>query len=200
MTGSMLSQPPILTPLMGILPYSQDLSSAGTLAFAWVESSQVSLSPIMESPPTVAEVYVTLKSVVSYQVKGSKTVPCASLGMSDCEMPSKFLLEGEFDEGDVLLAVFAGVDDLCLLDKTTPTGMTIASMSISIMPMMPYNIVSNESHAPSNKTHQSSSASASALRLPQTRHYQHHLVVLLFDRQAQPSHHKAQRHVRGKSH
>lgn len=29
----------------------------------------------MESPPTVADVYVTLKSVVSYQVKGSKTVP-----------------------------------------------------------------------------------------------------------------------------
>lgn len=75
MTGSMLSQPPTLMPLIGILPYSQDLLSAGTLSFACVESSHVSLSPMMESPPTVADVYVTLKSMVSYQVKGSEIVP-----------------------------------------------------------------------------------------------------------------------------
>lgn len=57
--------------------------------------------------------------------------------MSDWEMPSKFLFEGEPDELDVSLAVLAGVDDLFLLDKTTPTGITMASMAMRMIPMMP---------------------------------------------------------------
>jgi len=39
-------------------------------------------------------VYVTLKSVVSYQEKGSRSVPLASAGMSDSDMLFKFEFEG----------------------------------------------------------------------------------------------------------
>ena len=63
--------------------------------------------------------------------------------MSDCEMPSKFLFEGEFEDDDVPLDVFAGVDDLFLLDKTTPTGITMANMTISMMPIIPGRTVNN---------------------------------------------------------
>ena len=46
------------------------------------------------SPPTVWSVYVTLKSVVSYQVKGSRYVPRAASGMSFSDIPSRLLLDG----------------------------------------------------------------------------------------------------------
>ena len=120
--------------------------------------------------------------------------------MSDCEMPSRFLFEGEFEELDVSLAVFAGVDDLFLLDRTTPTGITMASMTIRMMPTMPGEAVSDKSYAPSNTTYQSSFVSASVLRPPRTQHCQHHPLVVLSDRPAQLSHRKAQRHVRDRSH
>lgn len=96
-------------------------------------------------------------------------------------MPSKFLFEGEFDEVGVPLAVLVGVDDLCLLDRTTPTGITIANMRISMIPMMPGKAISNKFRAPSTKTHQFSSASVAALHPLQIQHYQHRLSVVLFD-------------------
>jgi len=120
--------------------------------------------------------------------------------MSDCEMPSKFLFEGEFEELDVSLAVSAGVDDLFLLDRTTPTGITMASMTIRMMPIMPSEIVSVKFYAPSNMTYQSFFVSASVIHPPRTPHCQHHLSVVLSDRPARPSHRKAQRHVRDRSH
>lgn len=119
--------------------------------------------------------------------------------MSDCEMPSKFLFEGEFDEVDVSLAVSVGVDNFFLLDKTTPTGITIAKMTIKTMPMMPGKVVSKSSHPFPKITYQSSSASASALHPLLIQHCQHRLSVVLSDPREQPSHHKARHHARGKS-
>ncbi|KAG9701390.1 glycoside hydrolase, partial [Aureobasidium melanogenum] len=135
----------------------------------------VSLSPIMESPPTVAAVNVTLKSVVSYQVNGSRI----------------FLFAGELEEVDVVLAAPV-VEDLFLLDKTTATGITIANMTMMIMPMMPAEPLVKGVHALLSKTCQFFSVSASALDPRQTQHCQHHLSCGLFDQPERPSHHKAQ--------
>lgn len=153
----------------------------------------------MESPPTLAAVYVTLKSVVSYQVNGSNIVPCASLGISDSDIPSRFLFAGELEEVDVVLAAPV-VEDLFLLDKTTATGITIANMTMMIMPMMPVEPLVKGVHALLSKTCQFFSVSAFALDPRQTQHCQHHLSSGLFDRPERPSHHKAQLHARGMFH
>ena len=64
------------------------------MEFALFESFHVEFSPSIGSPPTVSFVYVTLKSVVSYQVNGSRYVPLAASGMSDSEIPLRFELDG----------------------------------------------------------------------------------------------------------
>src|SRR5438552_3236346 len=91
MNGSMLSQPPILTPRMGILPYSNVSLRLGAFSFACTLSSHVELRPIIGSPPTVAAVYVTLKSKVSYHEKGSRIPPLAEAGISDSDIELRLL-------------------------------------------------------------------------------------------------------------
>ena len=95
MKGSIESHPPKLTPLAGRSAYDpQELDIGGVFEFALFESSHVEFNPITGSPPTVSFVYVTLKSVVSYQVKGSKYVPWAAAGISLSDIPFRFELEG----------------------------------------------------------------------------------------------------------
>lgn len=77
MNGSIDSQPPRLTPRIGCDPYGNGSFKGGTLSFGLAESSQVEFKPMIERPPTVSFVNVTLKPFVSYHVQGSRYVPWA---------------------------------------------------------------------------------------------------------------------------
>jgi len=71
---------------------------------------------------------VTLKSVVSYHVNGSKSVPFAAVGMSVSDTPLRF----EFDGVSLLFVVPPEDVDLCLLLTTIATGIIIISSKINI--------------------------------------------------------------------
>ena len=114
-------------------------------------------------------------------------------------MPSKFLFAGELEEVDVVLAAPV-VEDLFLLDKTTATGITIANMTMIIMPMIPVISLAKILEALLSKTCQFFFVSVCVLDPLLTRHYQHHLSSVLSDQPEQPFHHKAEHHAQGTSH
>lgn len=104
MNGSSESHPPRFTPLAGVSAYDpHEVDIGGEFELALFESSHSEFSPMTGRPPTVTVVYVTLNSVVSYQEKGSKSVPFASVGISDSDTPFRFEFEGLLSlEDDVL--------------------------------------------------------------------------------------------------
>lgn len=129
---------------MGVVPYCQTSFSAGTLSFAFVLSSHDEFRPMIGSPPTVSLVYVTLKSVVSYHVNGSRYVPFALAGMVSCDTPLRL----EF-EGFPTLESAAEVDVLVFesfFDIVTPTGIATTSISTTNPSIMTSQSVSNMDH------------------------------------------------------
>jgi hypothetical protein len=96
-----------------------DLDIGGVFEFALLELSHVEFKPIIGSPPTVKFVYVTLKSVVSSQVKGSRYVPLAASGISDSDCPDR--LDGEDPPPLEELE-----PELCFFETTIATGIIIA--------------------------------------------------------------------------
>ena len=137
MNGSMLSHPPTLMPRIGIVPYANLLFSAGTCGLAWAESSHVELSPMTGSPPTVAAVYVTFKSTVSYQLNGSRYDPFADAGMLLCEMPFRLPLAGWPFELLPPLLLLPLPEPCFFFESTTATGMTTASIATSTARYIP---------------------------------------------------------------
>jgi hypothetical protein len=132
MKGSRDNQPPKFTPLTGKFAYEpHELEIGGVLEFALFESSHVEFNPITGNPPTVSFVYVTLKSVVSYQVHGSRYVPLAAAGRSVSDMPFKFEFDG-FPLSFVVEPELASDELLCFLLTTTATIMIMSAMTAPI--------------------------------------------------------------------
>ena len=130
MKGSMLNHPPTLTPRIGICPYAHGLSSGGTYWFACTVSFHVELSPIIGNPPTVKLVNVTLKSVVSYHVNGSRIVFFAEVGISSSLTPFRLLLLGSLPLPEVD-ALPPPPEDFFFDITTATTTMTMTSNNIT---------------------------------------------------------------------
>lgn len=126
MNGSIESQPPRLTPLAGVVVYApHDEFSDGTYILARVSSMYEEFSPMIGRPPTVALVYVVLKSVISSHIDGSICVFRAAIGTSELESPLPEAVPVEEVE-----------DDLRRL-RTIATGMMMASKMMKITSSIP---------------------------------------------------------------
>src|SRR6187402_2305489 len=97
------------------------------------------------SPPTVSFVYVTLKSFVSYHVKGSRSVPFAAAGIFDSDVPSRLELSGVplsfVDELELELEL----EPEFFLLTTIATGIIITSSNTNIPRQIPSSCVSLKS-------------------------------------------------------